>query len=106
MKMIQSESKKLVSIVAALFVVLFGIMANGCGGGGGTSTVPTVAAPGAPTNFVVVATPAGGDLSATLAWAAPTTGGEPTSYEIYRSDSNDSIFDPANHLISLPVGTF
>lgn len=107
MKMIQLRSKKFVSMVAALFVVLFGIMANGCGGGGGgTSTIPTVEAPGVPTNFVVVATPAGGDLSATLAWAAPTTGGEPTSYEIYRSTTADNIFDPANHLISLQATTY
>ena len=103
MKMIQSKSKKFVSIVAALFVVLFGIMASGCGGGGGGVGVE---APGVPTNFVVVASAAGGDLSATLAWEPPTTGGETTSYEIYRSTTADNIFDPANHLISLPATTY
>jgi len=106
MKMIQLESKKFVSIMAIFFAILFGIMANGCGGGGGggdtyTPPPPTVEAPGVPTNFMVDATP--NALSATLTWSAPTTGGEPTSYEIYRSTTANNIFDPANHLTSLPA---
>ncbi len=105
MKTIQSKSKQFVSMVAVFFMVLFGIMASGCGGGGGGGGV---AAPGAPTNFVVVATPAGGNLSATLAWSPPTTGGEPTSYEIYKYSTTELIpeppvFDPDNHLITIPV---
>ncbi|MDX1808331.1 MAG: fibronectin type III domain-containing protein [Sulfurospirillaceae bacterium] len=104
MKTFQSRNKVLVSMVAMLFVVLFGIMASGCGGGG-DSTTQTVEAPGMPTNFTVVATPSGGALSATLSWSAPTTGGNVTSYEIYRSTTAANIFDPANHLISLPATT-
>ena len=100
MKMIQSGSKKFVSIVATLFVVLFGIMANGCGGGGGGGgTTPTVEAPGIPTNFVVTASPVGGDLSATLMWEAPMTGGEVASYELYKYSAPSTT---PLHLISLP----
>ncbi len=109
MKTIQLGSKKFLLMVAALFVVtsFIAIMSKGCSGdGSSTSGGIFVEAPGEPTNFTVVATAAGGDLSATLAWSAPTTGGETTSYEIYRSNSADNIFDPANRLISLPATTF
>ena len=115
MKIFQSRSKIFNLMVGALFVVLFAIMANGCGGGGGDSSTPppppppppppAVVAPGVPTNFTVVGTP-DALLSATLTWSAPTTGGEPTSYEIYRSTTADNIFDPASHLISLPATTY
>ena len=103
MKMIQSKSKKYVSIVAVLFVVLFGIMANGCGGGGGGSTAPIVEAPGTPINFVVAASAVGGDLSATLSWAAPTSGGAVDTYELYKYTSEAPT---PNHLISLSATTF
>ena len=77
----------------------------GCGGddGGGAST-PTVAAPGAPTNFTVVRTPEA-TLSATLDWSTPAsnTGGAPASFEIYRSTAAGTVFQPDNHLISIPV---
>lgn len=112
MKTIQSVSKKFMSMVAAFGLILFFIMANSCGGGSSSSTapttappappVPTVEAPGAPTNFTVVGTP-NASLSATLKWTAPITGGEPTSYEIYRSTTAGTVFDPANHRISLPA---
>ncbi len=101
MKMIQSGSKKFVSIVATLFVVLFGIMANGCGGGGGGGG--DVVLPGVPEKFRVVPNIGGQDLSATLTWDIPTTGSEPTSYEIYRGTTPGSVFDPDNHLRSIPV---
>lgn len=112
MKTIQSVSKKFMSMVAAFGLILFFIMANSCGGGSSSSTapttappappVPTVEAPGAPTNFTVVGTP-NASLSATLKWTAPITGGKPTSYEIYRSTTAGTVFDPANHRISLPA---
>ncbi len=108
MKMIQSRSKKFVSIAAMLFMVLFGFMASGCGGGGSSGVddggvlppPPAVVAPGAPTNFTVVATP-DALLSATLSWEAPTTGGAVETYEIYRSTTKDNILDPANHIGSI-----
>jgi len=94
-------------MAAALFVVasVTAILTKGCSDSGSSDNI-VVAAPGEPTNFTVVATAAGGDLSATLAWSAPTTGGETASYEIYRSNSADNVVDPANHLISLPATTF
>ena len=92
-------------------MVFFGIIAIGCGGGGSSTVVvgdgeplPTIVAPGVPTNFTVEATP-NALLSTTLTWSAPTTGGEVSSYEIYRSTTVDNIFNPANHLISLPATT-
>jgi len=103
MKNTQIASKKLVSIVATLFMVLFGMMANGCGGGGGGGGT-TVEAPGAPINFVVAASAAGGDLSATLSWSAPTTGGPVETYELYKYTSSTST--ELNHLISLSADTF
>ena len=94
-------------MMAALFVAFLVIMSTGCSkdGGSGDNNI-FVEAPGVPTNFTVVASPAGGDLSATLAWSVPTTGGELTSYEIYRSTTAGTVFDPANHLLSLPATTF
>jgi hypothetical protein len=110
MKMIQSKSKKFLSIMAVFFAVLFGIMANGCGGGGGGGVVddgvvppPPVEAPGIPINFELLTSAVGGELSAKLIWEAPTTGGAVDTYEIYKYTSE--VTTP-NHLISLPAGTF
>ncbi len=109
MKTIQLNSKKFVLMVATLFVVLFGIMSTGCSGDSGSSSGTTgssdttIEAPGVPVNYTVVATAAGGDLSATLAWSKPTTGGETASYSIYRSTTDGDIFNPDNHLISIPA---
>ncbi len=113
MQMFQSKSKKFVSIMAVFFAVLFGIMANGCGGGssGGVvddgivppPPVPTIEAPGEPLNFRVSASAVGGSLSATLAWDAPTTGGEVASYELYRYSSE---VPTVSHLISLSADTY
>jgi hypothetical protein len=107
MKTVRLGSKKFVLLAAALFVALLviGVMTKGCSSDGSSNNI-FVEAPGEPANFLVVATPAGGDLSATLSWSAPTTGGETTSYEIYRSNSADNIFNPDNHLLSLPATTF
>ena len=75
----------------------------GCGGGNsGTDDGSAVAAPGVPTNFTVVGV-SGELLSATLTWSPPATGGAPTSYEIYRSTTAGTAFQPDNHLISVPV---
>ena len=98
-------------MLAAVFVVLLSMMSTGCSGGGGDgssggSIDTTVEAPGEPINYTVAASAAGGGLSATLVWSAPTTGGEPTSYEIYRSNTDDGIFDPDNLLLSLPATTY
>jgi len=108
MKMFESERKKFLSMLAAFFVVLFAMFANGCGGGGSSGDggivppPPTVEAPGVPTNFAVVATP-DALLSATLTWSVPTTGGAVDTYEIYRSTTADNILDPANHIGSIPA---
>lgn len=87
---------KLVGVTAAM-VMMFGVVS--CGG---SSDAPVVAAPGVPTNFTVVRTPEV-TLSATLSWSAPTTGGAPTSFEIYRSTTAGSVFQLDNHIISIPV---
>jgi len=95
--------------VLAVFAFAFG----GCGGGSDSSTTPTptptptptVAAPGAPTSFTVVRTPEA-TLSADLAWSAPTTGGAVASYEIYRSTTVGTAFQPDNHVISLPASVY
>lgn len=104
MKAIQWQSKKFVSMVAALFVVLFVIMANGCGGG------DSVQAPGAPQNFAIDDGRSKGNLNLTLTWNAPITGGAPTSYEIYRSTTEPTaanpVFQPKNHLTTLSATTF
>jgi len=102
MKTMQSGIRKFVLMAAALFVVasVTAVMTKGCSSDGSNGGI-YVLAPGEPTNFTVVATAAGGDLSATLSWSAPTTGGEPASYEIYRSNTNtldDPVFDPSNYL--------
>ncbi len=62
--------------------------------------VPTVDAPGMPTNFTVERTPEA-ILSATLSWSVPASGGDPVSYEIYRSTTAGTVYQPANHLISV-----
>lgn len=102
MKMSQAKNRKFVTMIAAFFMVLFGMLANGCGGGGGGGGT-TVEAPGAPINFVVLASASGGDLSATLQWEAPTTGGEVASYELYRYSEPSTT---PLHLISLSATTY
>lgn len=64
------------------------------------SLEPTVDAPGVPTNFTVERTPEA-ILSATLSWSVPASGGATVSYEIYRSTTAGTVFQPANHLISV-----
>lgn len=100
----QSGWQRVLSIaatVAASAVMAFAV--TGCSGDdGGTTTTTTVAAPGVPTNFTVVRTP-DVTLSATLTWSAPTTGGAPVTFEVYRSTTAGTAFLPANHLISLPA---
>ena len=81
---------------------------GGCGSGSdtppgdSTQPVPTVEAPGAPLDFTVVRTPEA-TLSADLSWSAPRTGGAPATYEIYRSTTAGTVFQPDNHLITIPA---
>jgi len=63
---------------------------------------PGVAAPGQPINFAVVRT-LEATLSADLSWSAPTTGDDPATYEIYRSTTAGTVYDPANHLVTVPA---
>jgi len=89
--------KSMTGALAAFAVMAFAF--TGCGGGGGGGGI---AAPGVPTSFTVVRTPSV-TLSATLTWSPPTTGGAPASYEIYRSTTAGTAFQPANHLVSIPM---
>jgi len=75
------------------------IVVGGCGGDGDGITV---LAPGEPTNLKVERTPET-TLSATVTWSAPASGGDPASYEIYRSTTAGSVFQAVNHLISIPA---
>jgi len=83
--------------VALAFVV------TACGGGGGDDdSTPTIDPPDAPTSFTVERTP-DATLSATLTWSAAATGTEATSFEVYRSTTAGTVFQPDNHLISIPA---
>jgi len=96
----KSVWQRIRTIVSALAVTtIAAISMSGCGGG---SSTPAVEAPGVPTNFTVVGTPEA-ILSATLTWSPPLSGGNTTSFEIYRSATAGLTFDPANHLVSIPV---
>jgi len=68
------------------------------------NSLPTVDAPGMPTNFTVERTPEV-TLSATLTWSVPASGGDSSSYEIYRSTTAGTVFQAANHLISVAAVT-
>ena len=97
--------QRILSIAAT--VVVFAVIAfavTGCSGGGGSSTsIPTVEVPSVPTSFTVVRTPEV-TLSATLAWSPPTAqGGAPDSFEIYRSTTAGTAFLPDNLVTSIPV---
>jgi len=89
-------------MAAALFVVasVTAVLTKGCSDSGSSDIF--VEAPGAPTAFTVERTPEA-TLSATLTWSVPSpgTGGEPASYEIYRSAAAGSVFNPDNHLVSI-----
>lgn len=106
---LQYRWQRFTSIAAALVgAVTVAFALSGCGGSDSVSTsttdptVPTVAAPGAPTNLTVIRTPEV-TLSATVSWSPPTSGGAPVSYEIYRSTTAGTAFSPDNHVISVPV---
>ena len=92
-------------LAAAVFAgVAFAL--GGCGSGGDSGTAASsVAVPGMPTNFTVVKTQSQ-TLSATLNWSAPASGGAPATYEIYRSTTGGSVFQPANHLITVSAGAW
>lgn len=84
-------------------MVLIAFAFAGCGGGGGGDTSTIVdTPPGVPTSFTVSGT-TGAALSATLTWSPPMSGGAPTSYEIYRSTTAGTVFQPDNHLVSVPA---
>jgi hypothetical protein len=66
---------------------------------------PTVAAPGAPQNLTAEKTP-DTVLSATLKWEIPLSGGDPASYEIYRTTTDPTVavvLDDVNMVISIPA---
>jgi hypothetical protein len=68
-------------------------------------TLPTVSAPGAPTNLTAIRTPET-VLSETLTWSVPASGGDPSSYKVYRTTTDPlvaEIVDEANLVISLPA---
>lgn len=104
-----SHWQRFVTGVAAFAVAsVTALSLSGCGGSSSSSTTPTtptVAAPGAPTAFSVT----GGENVATLQWSPPVasaTTGEPTTYEIYGSTTDNAtttLVDPANLIASIPV---
>lgn len=83
------------------------VTAEGPGGESEPSTevgvIPVIPA-GAPVNVSVIRTPET-TLSATLSWNKPGTG-TPTSYEIYRALTGGTAYNPANHVASVPAGTY
>lgn len=87
------------TLVLSMFVAF---AMSACGGGGGSSGTATVAAPAAPTNFAI-ATTTSGVMSETLTWSPPNSGGTPTSYEVYRSTTAGTAFQPANKITSIPA---
>ncbi len=98
-------------LIGFVLVAAVAFALTGCGGGGttlvadeGTTPAPppaSVEAPGVPTGFAVAATP-GVDLSATLSWSPPTTGGAPATYELYHSTTAGQAF-PDNHVQTINV---
>jgi len=97
----KSGWRRIRNIVSALAVTTIAAFSmTGCGGG--SSSTPAVEAPGIPTNFTVVRTPET-TLSATLEWSLPLSGGDATSFEIYRSTTAGTTYNAANHLLSIPV---
>jgi len=98
--------RHILKFAAAFMVsVVIAFAVSGCSGGGGGTVAPvtpTIAAPGAPTNFAIAAT-TNGVMSETLTWSPPTTGGAPASYEVYRGTVAGAAFQPANHIISIPA---
>ncbi|MBL0226655.1 MAG: fibronectin type III domain-containing protein [Geobacteraceae bacterium] len=68
------------------------------------ASTSAVIAPAAPQGVSVIRTPEV-TLSATLTWAAPSSG-VPDTFEIYRSTTAGSAFAPANFVASVPVGTY
>lgn len=86
----------LAGILAIFSVIGFGF--SGCGGGDTAS----VAAPSVPTDFTVAHT-TGTTLSETLSWSVPLSGGEATSFEIYRSTLPGTVYQSTNHMLSVPV---
>ena len=108
---ITANWRRFVSPLATAAVIAgFAFALGGCGSGSSSDTppgdstqpVPTVEVPGAPTNFSVVRTPEV-TLSADLSWSAPRTGGAPATYEIYRSTTQGTVFQPDNHLVTVPA---
>lgn len=97
----QNGWQRIASIAAAAALsAIAAFSLGGCNGDNGTAA--TVAAPGVPTAFTVVRTPEV-TLSATLTWSPPAEGGTPDSFEIYRSTTAGTVFQAANHVISVPA---
>ena len=102
----QGDWRRLLSIAATLMVTMVIAFAmTGCGGGGSSTAVPVVAAPGAPTALTATA----GENVVDLQWSPPavsSTTGLPDSYEIYRSDvatTAAGIVNSTNLVASMPV---
>ena len=91
---------QILSIFAVSAFLAFAL--SGCGDSNNNNNDVNVDPPEAPTGFTVIRTP-DTILSATLEWTAPLTGGEPSSFEIYRSTTAGTAFQDANQVISIPA---
>ncbi|MFT6984776.1 MAG: hypothetical protein ACJAT7_000577 [Psychromonas sp.] len=67
-----------------------------------TAEVMLPPAPGQPTNFTV-SRPGDALLTAELSWSVPAAGGDPVSYEIYRSTAPLDVFQDDNQIFSVPA---
>jgi hypothetical protein len=101
----QSGWRRILQILSLFAVSAFLASAiSGCGGSNNNNDDDDVIVdpPEAPTGFTVIRTPET-VLSATLGWTAPLTGGDPSSFEIYRSTTVGTAFQDANQVISIPA---
>lgn len=88
----------IITTLAAFVVITFAM--SGCFHDDDDAVITP--APGQPTNFTVTR-PGDALLTAELAWSVPSTGGDPVSYEIFRSTTAGTVFQDDNQIFSIPA---